>query len=522
MTPKPTVQKRPRGTGYVSPVATDAGWRFKARYPNGTADRTLGTFATEDEAHRALNAVDALRQNAVDASGALAFLTYFDRWLGQLPDKNLRSWHSVRNTVIAVAPFAGYALDEIQRADLKGWAKSLLKHVSPQTDRAISRQTAKHALGLVRRCLAAAVHDDELIKENPADGVKLPRRDEPESDGWTYLTQAEIDRLLGHPDMGAKPRSAFALAIYTGLRQGELAALEWQHVDLDPERPRIRVLGSWDGATKTTRTRRIALLPAARAALLAWWERCGRPVSGLVWVAEGGVKRAGARHSRGYDWGWADTRDYTKGVCWLGWRRRAGIDRRVRFHDLRHTCASHLITGTWGRKWSLREVQEMLGHTNETVTERYAHLADGALDKAARATVHNPSAEPSATASKSHQHQSVSARNHLLRAMGDSNARPSAPEADAERRDHSAFRHTDGWRTDLWEAAHKIAGGGAVAREHAEELAAGALAAASELIDAAGAVLDADDDALHMRLLDLAELAALAPPAPVRTKGEAS
>lgn len=76
----------------------------------------------------------------------------------------------------------------------------------------------------------------------------------------------------------------------------------------------------------------------------------------------------------GYDAGWARA------------RRLAGITRRVRWHDLRHTCASHLVQGTWGRVWSLAEVRDVLGHSSIKQTERYAHLCPGGIHDAARAT----------------------------------------------------------------------------------------------------------------------------------------
>ena len=63
-----------------------------------------------------------------------------------------------------------------------------------------------------------------------------------------------------------------------------------------------------------------------------------------------------------------------------------GITRRVRWHDLRHTCASSLIAGWWGRRWSLEEVKGLLGHSSVKITERYAHLADSVLDVAASTT----------------------------------------------------------------------------------------------------------------------------------------
>jgi integrase len=72
---------------------------------------------------------------------------------------------------------------------------------------------------------------------------------------------------------------------------------------------------------------------------------------------------------------------------------KAGIDPKgrhdqmpVRWHDLRHTCGASLISGWWGRAWRLEEIKELLGHKDISVTQRYAHLAKGALLTAADET----------------------------------------------------------------------------------------------------------------------------------------
>jgi hypothetical protein len=77
----------------------------------------------------------------------------------------------------------------------------------------------------------------------------------------------------------------------------------------------------------------------------------------------------------------------------------AGLDRalvttqcrRVRFHDLRHTCASHLLQGTWAphftdRALRLEEIREWLGHKSISTTERYAHLCADSLRSRVRST----------------------------------------------------------------------------------------------------------------------------------------
>jgi len=81
-------------------------------------------------------------------------------------------------------------------------------------------------------------------------------------------------------------------------------------------------------------------------------------------------------HTKGYDAQWAKK-----------WRSAAGMRADVRVHDLRHTCASHLIMGTWGRAWRLEEVQVVLGHASRTTTERYARLAPDSIRRVANEAV---------------------------------------------------------------------------------------------------------------------------------------
>lgn len=118
---------------------------------------------------------------------------------------------------------------------------------------------------------------------------------------------------------------------------------------------------------KNGRPRTVSLLgPAARALELR------PPSKRWVWPAPRGGRRAEGKPPTG----------------WHSWVRAAKIGRRIRWHDLRHTCATSLLAGWWGkRKWSIDEVCEHMGHSSVKVTERYARKLSSTTRLAAAATV---------------------------------------------------------------------------------------------------------------------------------------
>ena len=205
----------------------------------------------------------------------------------------------------------------------------------------------------------------KTIELNPALGVRVPPR--PRTDEtWTFLSATEIDALLSCDAIPERHRLVYAVAIYTGLRKGELWGLRWSDVVLKGDRPELVVRHSYRGPTKSGRIRRVPLLAQARDALERWAKLSPGIAGALVWPREDG-----GCHTESYS------------AEWERWKTRAGIERRVRFHDLRHTCASHLAMGTWGQSWRLEEIRDWLGHSTVTVTERYAHLgADSIAEKA--------------------------------------------------------------------------------------------------------------------------------------------
>jgi integrase len=176
----------------------------------------------------------------------------------------------------------------------------------------------------------------------------------------------EIRRFLASArDDGEHVFVLFAMAIYTGMRAGELAALEWSLVDFD--RRIIAVHGSFDGPTKSNRVRYVPILDPLLPILRAW--RLRHP-GRLVFTNRDGAMLAPS--SRIYQ----EVLHRVLAAAKFPLVERGGKTRPyIRFHDLRHTFASH---------WAMRggdmfKLQRILGHQSVQMTMRYAHLAPDAF-----------------------------------------------------------------------------------------------------------------------------------------------
>ena len=132
------------------------------------------------------------------------------------------------------------------------------------------------------------------------------------------------------------------------MRRGEILGLTWERIDLASARITL-----YD--TKNGRPRGV---PINRAVYDA-----------LITLAPDAARRTGLlfRRTSGRAWGKIRTA-FEKAV------ERADL-KDLRFHDLRHTAASHLVM----RGASLKEVQEILGHRTFSMTLRYAHLSPAHL-----------------------------------------------------------------------------------------------------------------------------------------------
>jgi integrase len=217
-----------------------------------------------------------------------------------------------------------------------------------------------------------------MVPRNVTEAVEPPR---PAPKEMRPLSPAEARRLLDAAG-GERFEALYVLAVTTGMRQGELLALKWQDVDLQNGtlsvgRTLTRVGGRVAlGEPKTKKSRRsIRLTPRAAGTLRAHLERQLREIEVL-----------GDRYQ---DQGLLFATDTGGPINPSNLRKRslAPLLRKarlphIRFHDLRHTCATLLLTQGTHPKF----IQELLGHATVAITlDTYSHVMPSMGDQTARA-----------------------------------------------------------------------------------------------------------------------------------------
>ena len=223
-----------------------------------------------------------------------------------------------------------------------------------------SRNTASTGnkyLILVRRMLNLAVKWG-LLEKNPASGLdkfkEPPHRER-------YLDKKELPRFIKALNEQEDQLSvaAIRLLLFTGCRKGEILSLKWNQVRLDEGRLFLPV-------TKNGKSRSVILNDKAQNILEELLpgneDKIQTQTSDFVFPSRAGT-------SKGHLY---DLRKTFEKVC------IAANINSLRIHDLRHTAATWSLMGGS----SLYEVQKMLGHSDISMTQRYAHMADENLQKA--------------------------------------------------------------------------------------------------------------------------------------------
>ena len=331
--------------------------RWRIRWFNAAGERKSVTFDTYNEARAALARAQATADEIrtgerIAPPPPSTFDELCEHWRRTRgANKRSKDTDECRLRAHLIPAFAGLPLTEITYERIEAF-KADRGHLAPQT--------VKHLVNLLSAMLNHALRLGWLLRVPYIDRPKVGEQD------FSYLrTGAEIRALLDAArDDGDDAYMLYKTAIFTGLREGELAALRWDRVNFNQSL--ITVDRGWKGPTKSDRVRHVPLVNSLLPELRAW--RLRSP-GDLVFVNTRGDPLR--RHGRIF-------RERLHRCLDAAGFERPEQGRRthyITFHDLRHTFASHwMMSG--GDVFKLRGV---LGHRSIETTMRYAHLSPHAF-----------------------------------------------------------------------------------------------------------------------------------------------
>lgn len=277
----------------------------------------------------------------------------------------------IRNTI------GGYKLCDLNTSIMQMFFNDKAKNGKLNGSGGLSPKTIKNMHNMLHRALDKAVHLDMILK-NPTDFVALPKRKKSEMRFLTLDEQKQLQDAL----IGERLEMPVLLALYTGMRQGEMFGLKWSYVHLESEeRSWLRVVQAvnrfsdrtGEGSKKTFlglsepktphSIRAIPLLPYIAGRLreykkeqAEYFREHNLPMTEMVFTTRAGNL--------------VDPRDFQRDFKLL--LKRKGL-REINVHGLRHTFATRALESGM----NIKTLSQILGHSSVAFTlDTYAHVTE--------------------------------------------------------------------------------------------------------------------------------------------------
>lgn len=338
-------------------------------------------YEREEEQRIAVLAIEKEEIKKIPPDARLEFTEYLDKWLAATrPTIAIATYQSYKNLICArVIPYfkpKAIRLYDITPQHIEDFYQSILADNC-------TTNTVIHYHAIIRKALQSAVKKD-ILPINPADKVDKPKKNVFHGSFYTKEEMMTLfDAVTGDPlELCVK------IAAYYGLRRSEVLGLRWDAISLQNKTLSInhkvieveedgKFVPKGEDVLKTKSSfRTLPLIPAVESLILQEKEKQE-------------MRRRLFKSSY--------CRDYLDYICvdqtgrllrpnyvteHFGWLLEKYGLKKIRFHDLRHTCASLLLS----QGISMKQIQMWLGHsTFATTADIYAHLDISAQEQSAAA-----------------------------------------------------------------------------------------------------------------------------------------
>jgi len=301
---------------------------------------------------------------------------FLDRWLDHMRSQITPKSHERYGDLVRknITPLLGaVSLRKLTPVHISDCYTKALASGRRNRDGGLSASIVTYMHRILKQSLAQAVLW-QLLPRNPADAVKPPRAERPQITTYDISQTATLVDSL----RGTRLLVPVLLAVMCGLRRGEIVALRWRHIDLAAGK--ISVVESAEQTTtgvrykspKSGRGRSVALSPTIVEELRAHRMKQAEELLRLgvratddtfVYTREDGEPMQPRSLSR----------------AWILAVARIDLPR-IRFHDLRHAHATHLLASGVHPKVA----SERLGHSQIGITlDLYSHVLPGMQEDAA-------------------------------------------------------------------------------------------------------------------------------------------
>lgn len=361
-----------KGNLYAVLSIKKAGGGYKQKWVSMGMKSTTGKRKQQER-------LDELREKYTDIISVEAleilFCDYIKKWNEETKaDKRLTTYdgyvHMIDKYIYPYFKEKGFALADLRTCDINAYYKWL------QRDCGLSGNTALKHHQIIYTSLKYAVIN-RILKNNPCETVTRPKKEKAEHD---FYNADEIKALIQYSKNDPLEVVVY-LAVLLGLRREEVLGLRWENVDFDKHTIRIcetvvrakqggKLVSVAEKKTKTETSNRVLDMSKAKE------------IESYLYLVRQAQNEQAVTCGDSYyvsDYVCVDKLGYPIKPDYVTHRfakilKKYGL-RRITFHDLRHSTASYMLA----KGYSMKEIQEFLGHSNYNFTaDTYTHVDNSA------------------------------------------------------------------------------------------------------------------------------------------------